>query len=72
MYGTQPFAYPFWELLLFTLSMGFVIVSLHPLLGFTDLYSLPVFTFFGKRSLSYYPWFLSDSLGYSRPFEWLP
>ena len=57
MYGTQPFAYRFGMLLFTLLSMVFVIVSLHPSTWLHKFLSLPVFTFFGKRSLSYYLWF---------------
>lgn len=57
MYGTQPFAYRF-GLTLFSLVCGlFIISSIHPETVWSKIISFPVFTWIGKRSMSYYLWF---------------
>ncbi|UUX34608.1 acyltransferase family protein [Fundicoccus culcitae] len=57
MYGTQAFAYRF-GLTLFSIVCGlFIISSIHPETLWSKIISFPVFTWLGKRSMSYYLWF---------------
>lgn len=57
MYGTQPFAYRFGMTLFTIVSAILVIVTIHPSSIWNKIISFPVFTFLGKRSLSYYLWY---------------
>lgn len=57
VYGTQSFAYRFGMTLFTILTAVFVSVSIHPATISHRVLSFPLFTFFGKRSLSYYLWF---------------
>ena len=62
VYGTQAFAYRFGMTLFTLLTAVFVGSSIHPSTLLHRILSFPVFTFFGKRSLSYYLWFYSVHL----------
>lgn len=57
MYGTQPFAYRFGMSLYTIVSLVLLLTAIHPDTLWNKVFSFPLFTFFGKRSLSYYLWF---------------
>lgn len=57
MYGTQPFAYRFGMTLYTLISLVLMLAAMHPDTLWNKVFSFKLFTFFGKRSLSYYLWF---------------
>lgn len=66
MYGTHAFAYQFGMTLFTLVSAILVISSIHPATIWNKFFSLGIFTFFGKRSFSYYLWFYPVYLIVSR------
>lgn len=66
MYGTHAFAYRFGMTLFTLVSAVLVVSSIHPATIWNKFFSLGIFTFFGKRSFSYYLWFYPVYLIVSR------
>lgn len=66
MYGTHAFAYQFGMTLFTIVSAILVVSSIHPATIWNKFFSLGIFTFFGKRSYSYYLWFYPVYLIVSR------
>ncbi|MGO4927675.1 acyltransferase family protein [Fundicoccus sp. Sow4_D5] len=66
MYGTHAFAYQFGMTLFTLVSAILVMSSIHPATIWNKFFSLGIFTFFGKRSFSYYLWFYPVYLIVSR------
>lgn len=71
MYGTQPVAYRFGMQLFTILSLGLMVTALHPQTWMNRLIGSRVFSFFGKRSLSYYLWFYPVHLLMPENIGWL-
>ena len=66
MYGTHAFAYRF-GMTLFTLVCALLVISsIHPATIWNKFFSLGIFTYFGKRSYSYYLWYYPVYLIVSR------
>lgn len=66
MYGTHAFAYQF-GMTLFTIVCAILVISsIHPATIWNKFFSLGIFTFFGKRSFSYYLWYYPVYLIVSR------
>ena len=66
MYGTHAFAYQF-GMSLFTIVCAILVISsIHPATIWNKFFSLRIFTFFGKRSFSYYLWYYPVYLIVSR------
>lgn len=66
MYGTHAFAYQF-GMTLFTIVCAILVISsIHPATIWNKFFSLRIFTFFGKRSFSYYLWYYPVYLIVSR------
>lgn len=66
MYGTHAFAYRFGMTLFTVVSALIVMSSIHPATIWHKFFSLGIFTFFGKRSFSYYLWYYPVYLIVSR------
>lgn len=71
MYGTQPLAYRFGMQLFTILSLGLMVTALHPQTWMNRFIGSRLFSFFGKRSLSYYLWFYPVHLLMPENISWL-